>query len=88
MYYSTIHSYEWIVLFCAVILGRYYTDYHDVDEEIVTIVPQGGQWDYENSVGVMCRDICDSLSHVTYHVASSNMKNSQIIRIGIMPTKI
>ena len=58
-YYSTIHSHEWIVLFCAVILGRYYTDFHDVDEDLRTIMVQGGDCVAHILVGITHRDLDD-----------------------------
>ena len=67
-----------------------YTDFHDVDEETVTISLQGDwgaawpdQW-----AGVFIHNLSTSSSYFSNIVASSNMKNSQIIRIGTMSTKI
>lgn len=54
-YYSTIHSHGWIVLFCAVILGRYYTDWYNVDEDMSAIPAQGGRWNDEAFVGIAFR---------------------------------
>jgi hypothetical protein len=68
-----------------------YTDYHDVDEDKVSIIYHGGHWNggwsYGSSgVGIADRSISPS-STFTF-VASSNMKNSHITRISIMSTKI
>ena len=48
----------------------------------------GGNWSDSNGVGVIYRHLFDSPFYSLDFVASSNMKNSQIIRIGIMSTKI
>ena len=87
MYYSTIRLCGWIVLFCAVILGRYYTDYHDVDEEIVTIVLHGAGWYDSTSAGVTLRCLFRPYSHISVNVASSNMQKYRIIRISTMSTR-
>lgn len=86
-YYSTIHSHGWIVLFCAVILGRYYTDGFDVDEDQMTITDQGG-WCIDGTfIGITHRDMCNPSTNLGIVVASSNMKKYGIIRIGTMSTK-
>ena len=38
---------------------KYYTDYHDVDEELRTIIPQGGSWWENDGVGVAFRRMID-----------------------------
>ena len=35
----------------------YYTDIHDVDEDIRTISNYGGLWHYERNAGVMSREV-------------------------------
>ena len=72
-YYSTIHLYKWIVLFCAVIRAINYTDYHDVDEEIVTIVLCGAGWYDSTSAGVTLRCLFRPYSHISVNVASSDI---------------
>ena len=72
-YYSTIHPHRWVVLFCAGISGRYYTDYHDVDEEIVTIVLHGAGWYDSTSAGVALRCLFRPYSHISVNVASSDI---------------
>lgn len=52
-----------------------YTDWHGVDEDVVSINKYGGRWDYENWVGIIYRDLLDTFSDTLDFVASSNMKN-------------
>ena len=54
----------------------------------MTNIDQGGRWSNANGVGIMYRYLFDSPTFTTSAVASSNMKNSQIIRIGRMSTKM
>ena len=69
----------------------YYTDWHDVDEDRLTIPVYGCMWlgdrATSDGTGIYRRDMYDPVDHASYTVASSNMKNSQIIRIRIMSTK-
>ena len=87
MYYSTIHSHGWIVLFCAVILGRYYTDEHHVDEDLTAILLQGGWWAQGTFTGITYREMIFVPTDAYTIVASSDMKNSLIIRIFMVSTK-
>ena len=41
-----------------------YTDYHDVDEDNVTISVYGGLWNIGNSAGVTYRYVFDSPSRI------------------------
>jgi len=66
----------------------YYTDSHDVDEDKVTIVIYGGYWITDNIAGIGLRGMWDSPSTFDHGVASSNVKNSQIIRMRTRSTKI
>ena len=48
------------MLLCAGILGRYYTDTHDVDENERTISNQSGHWNtwgISEAAGMMCREL-------------------------------
>lgn len=54
-------------------LIKYYTDYHDVDEDRTTICDQGGYWNL-NPAGVTCRILNDLFTDVFDTVASSNVK--------------
>ena len=40
------------MLFCAGISGRYYTDFHDVDEDKTTIAAYGGFWNEDRRTGL------------------------------------
>ena len=73
MYYSTIHSYEWIVLFCAVIRAMNYTDWHDVDEDLQIITNHGGQWADHGRAGMMYRRESIAPNYTGEIVASSNI---------------
>ena len=54
---------------------KYYTDYHEVDEDIDTILKQSGRWNDGIWAGLMFRDQIDSPANTLDYVASSNMKN-------------
>ena len=66
----------------------FYTDWHDVDEDIRTIVSRGGSRDSGIATGVINQLLLNSPTNYIEYAASSNMKNSQIIRICIMSTKM
>ena len=59
-----------VMLLCAGILGRYYTDPHDVDEEMRTISIQGGYWVDHTAAGITHRDMGGTSSYVFPSVAS------------------
>ena len=46
-------------------LIKYYTDFHDVDEDIDTIPSQGGNWDWTNGAGAYLRQPDNPLD-ITY----------------------
>ena len=48
----------------------YYTDWHNVDEDLTTIPYQGGQWNYGNSDGIVYRDLLDVPTNSGDDVAS------------------
>ena len=50
----------------------YYTDIHDVDEDMRTIVRLGGYWAHENWAGATYRHIVDDSTEVWDFVASKN----------------
>ena len=51
----------------------YYTDFHDVDEEMVSIAKRGGYWSYyESGEGITHWHLADSPSSALNTVASSN----------------
>ena len=52
------------------ILEKYYTDEHDVDENMVTILLQGGSWGYDISAGIVHRNLYDASTNSGGHVAS------------------
>ena len=67
----------------------YYTDYHEVDEDMMTSLLQGGLWHNVTDVGITFRFITDSPSNLSSYVASMcrHLKYSSIIRISMMSTK-
>ena len=68
---------------------KYYTDFHNVDEDVNAISVYGGYWIEGELVGVTDRNMCDSSTTSVPHVASPTMKNwSVIIRMRMMSTKI
>lgn len=50
-----------------------YTDEHDVDEDFVTILVQGGIWSNVNTVGMMFRRMTSAFSHESDSVASKKI---------------
>ena len=48
---------------------------HDVDEDLATVLAQGGRWDKMDIAGITQRDMNDIHSQIQPSVASSNMKN-------------
>ena len=58
------------MLLCAGILGRYYTDEHDVDEDLRTISNQGGRRDLGIFVGITQRGMADAPTNSHDVVAS------------------
>ena len=51
-------------------LIKYYTDEHNVDEDLVSIMLQGGWWGFGNMVGVVNRNMNDSPTVIFDVVAS------------------
>ena len=51
------------------------------------LVYHGNEWCYDKQTGIFRRDMYSGEVPLDY-VASSNMKNSQIIRLGRMSTKM
>ena len=74
-YYSTIHLCGWIVLFCAVIRAINYTDIHEVDEDIMTIVNCGGCQIDNFRAGIIQRYLCNYPFGMVDVVASSDIRN-------------
>ena len=67
---------------------KYYTDWHDVDEDVPTIVRLGGDRTRRTEVGITQRDMNDIRTNTYGAVASSDIrKKSLIIRIIMMSTK-
>ena len=59
---------------------KYYTDLHDVDEDLKTITSQGGYWVHGVYTGIAHRDMNSTSSYVSSHVAYKyNNKNSTLI---------
>jgi len=58
------------VLLCAGILGRYYTDSHNVDEDADNIPTDGGDWYRGTDAGITCRWLTDTFTRVFDTVAS------------------
>ena len=50
---------------------KYYTDWHDVDEDSKTIVNHGGGWTNEAQVGIMLRYLWGDKGYVAGDVASN-----------------
>ena len=48
----------------------YYSDEHDVDEELMTILIHGGSWGYGSWAGIMYREMYSTLTTVHSSIAS------------------
>ena len=72
VHYSITLPHRRVVLLCAGILGRYYTDHHDVDEDLRIIPSQGGRWNNESSAGITERSMNAPTAYVGDVVASKN----------------
>ena len=65
------------MLLCVGILGRYYTDWHDVDEDFGSVIIQGGWWTnngWDGWQGIVYRDIKYSPIYTSDDVASLRNK--------------
>ena len=49
---------------------RYYTDAHNVDEDMTTISVQGGSWNYGTATGITQRELMSDTSASGDNVAS------------------
>ena len=67
---------------------KYYTDEHNVDEDLRTIAKQGARYEDPDYAGIFKRNLNRDEFYSASSVASSNMKNSHIIRITTMSTKM
>ena len=64
----------------------YYTDWHDVDEDMTTIPYYGGDWTNTNA-GIAHRHPFADPNSAGVVFASSTVEIFDIIRMGIMSTK-
>jgi hypothetical protein len=67
------------MMYIRILVGlhlKYYTDGHDVDEDLRTIVSQSGRWENGTSAGVTCRSINAIPSYISNVVAYKYNKNS------------
>ena len=55
VHYSITLPHRRVMLLCAGILGRYYTDWHNVDEDLISIPDYGGPWREGSNTGVTQR---------------------------------
>lgn len=70
VHYSITLPHRRVVLLCAGILERYYTDSHNVDEDLRTITYQGGRWLAVSTGGITMREMYDSPTSSGDYVAS------------------
>ena len=56
-----------------IFLKKYYTDWHDVDEDRMTITRLGSGWTENLTAGVMKRELYQYSSDSALDVASSNI---------------
>ena len=50
----------------------YYTDYHEVDENMVTIAEQGGRWHFGSVIGITQRHM-DNDTTTTFEFVASRL---------------
>ena len=55
-------------------LIKYYSDNHEVDEDMMTVSEQGGRWNYGDHVGITRRDVASAPS---YHFTSVAYKKNK-----------
>jgi hypothetical protein len=53
-------------------LIKYYTDYHDVDEDLRTVTGYGGRWESGSTTGIADRNMIDPSTNAHIAVASKN----------------
>ena len=70
VHYSITLPHRRVMLLCAGILGRYYTDWHDVDENRRTIPAQGGYWAHNSFAGTVFRYVLNPPEDLIDLVAS------------------
>ena len=75
MFDSSIRAIE-IVASSNIQISKY-TDYHHVDEDMMTSIRLGGSWTYEIISGIMLRDVADLPTTTFEFVASSNIQISK-----------
>ena len=51
-----------------------HTDQHDVDEDMMTVLAQGGSWSYGSMTGIVCRDMYHINTGAGIIVASKQKK--------------
>ena len=56
-------------------LIKYYTDAHNVDEDLTAISRDGGWWNHETQAGAAHRDLYHPSTFNTYYVASLKNKD-------------
>ena len=59
-------------------LIKYYTDEHNVDEDLRTIAKQGARYEDPDYAGVFKRNLNRNEFYLASSVASSNMKNMKL----------
>ena len=64
-----------------------YADWNDVDEDLMTVSSQGGEWFDNTYCGVMFRDLSDVPGNYFRGAASRSPKVILIIRMIMMSTK-
>ena len=73
VYHTSSHLSNYVASSDISRLIKYYTDFHDVDEDGTTISIQGGEWPAGNTAGIMVRFVIDSPSSAWDTVTSSNI---------------
>ena len=62
-----------------IFLKKYYTDDHNVDEDLMAIASCGGNWNYRTGTGVMNCDLSNSPNELNHtDVAYKYNKNSTL----------
>ena len=66
-----------------IFLKKYYTDWHEVDENMVTIVNQSGMWTHGSVVGIAFRTMNDTPTSSPDYVASSDISKIDYLIHGL-----
>ena len=62
-----------IIIIYRCVLEKYYTDHHDVDEDVRTLLEQGDRWVNGGMTGITRRDLSAPIDYTVDAVASKKI---------------